>query len=461
MRTHKPRYTDAQIENMLLKGYKSRQLRAIGISPKRIARISRGEKGNPPGHPQKFNDDHRSFITDLVMARPSITATEIQNIFKNKFGQNISTSTISVILNNNKFFYGPPIKIQELKDYQIVERYNFCKENLMSNDTFFETILFSDECKFANNPDSIRIYRKKGNYGSQFCASFEKFPISCLAWGCIGINFKSELYFFDTSVNSEVYIKMLKSSKFFENAQFRFKNSEFYFQQDGAKCHIKEDVLSFIFQRCNLLCGWPANSPDLSPIEMMWSIIKNRISKYTIDQKPKTKVELIKCIKKEWDAIDISIVNNLVLSFKNRLKMCFQVGGKTIVPYLKKRQYEIPKSDQFIIEPFTFNDEIDNVLIQLQRQSWKKTGEQLQISPNLVKYRTNFLIQKKQNDETPKKLLVELNENNVRRISYVLPDIDYISNMTLTELDAIDHFPPVNYDTDDSNDSDINSDFYE
>lgn len=337
MRNHKPRYTDSQIENMLCKGFTSRQLRTIGISPKRIARISRGEKGNPPGHPQKFNDDHKSFITDLVFARPSITAAEIQSIFKNKFFLNISTSTTSVILNSNKFFYGSPIKVQELKDYQILERYNFCKENLKLNDTFFENILFSDECKFSNNPDSIRIYRKKGNYGSQFCASFAKFPISCLAWGCIGLNFKLDLFFFfDITVNSDVYIKMLKNSKFFENAQFRFKNTDFFFQQDGAKCHFKEEVLNFIFKRCNLLCGWPANSPDLSPIEMMWSIIKNKISKYPNDQKPNTKVDLINCVKREWNAIDMSIVNNLVLSFKNRLTMCLELGGKTIAPYLKK-----------------------------------------------------------------------------------------------------------------------------
>lgn len=254
---------------------------------------------------------------------------------------------------------------------------------------------------------------------------------------------------------------MLKNSKFFENAQFRFKNTDFFFQQDGAKCHFKEEVLNFIFKRCNLLCGWPANSPDLSPIEMMWSIIKNKISKYKNDQKPNTKVDLINCVKREWNAIDMSIVNNLVLSFKNRLTMCLELGGKTIAPYLKKKQYIIPKEDHFVNEPFTFNDEIDNKLIQLQKQSWKKTGQQLNISPNLVKYRTNFLIQKKINEETPKKLLVELNEENVIRIQYILPDINYISNMTQTEIEAINNYPPVNYDTDELSDSYSDSDYNE
>lgn len=107
-----------------------------------------------------------------------------------------------------------------------------------------------------------------------------------------------------------------------------------FFQQEGAKCHFKEEVLlNFTFKRCNLLWGWLANSFDLSSIEMMWSIIKNKLSKYPIDQKPKTKVELINCLKREWNVIDMSIVNNLVLPFKNRLTMYFLLGRKTIAPY--------------------------------------------------------------------------------------------------------------------------------
>ena len=97
-----------------------------------------------------------------------------------------------------------------------------------------------------------------------------------------------------------------------------------FFEQDGAKMHSKSQVLDFIFQRCNLVCSWLANSSDLSP--MMWSIIKFRIADYT---------ELIEAIQKEWRSIKMTTVNDLVLSFKSRLQICVKVGGKAIVPFLK------------------------------------------------------------------------------------------------------------------------------
>ena len=107
--------------------------------------------------------------------------------------------------------------------------------------------------------------------------------------------------------------------------------------------HSKSEVLDYFCSRCNLVCGWPANWPDLSPIEMMWSIIKFRISNYPNDFKPKNKVELIEAIQREWRSIDATKVNNLVRSFKYRLQFCSRVGGKTITPYfffffLKKKK---------------------------------------------------------------------------------------------------------------------------
>lgn len=66
----------------------------------------------------------------------------------------MSAGTVSEILKNSSFFLGHPIKIQNLKDYQIIERYNFSIETLKRDDHFFETIVFTDECKFQTNPDS-------------------------------------------------------------------------------------------------------------------------------------------------------------------------------------------------------------------------------------------------------------------------------------------------------------------
>ncbi|UYV65747.1 hypothetical protein LAZ67_3005315 [Cordylochernes scorpioides] len=45
------------------------------------------------------------------------------------------------------------------------------------------------------------------------------------------------------------------------------------FQQDNARPHMARIVLRFFVNRQIELLPWPARSPDLSPIENMWSMV--------------------------------------------------------------------------------------------------------------------------------------------------------------------------------------------
>ena len=56
--------------------------------------------------------------------------------------------------------------------------------------------------------------------------------------------------------------------------------SDAIFQQDGAPAHnakITQDWLGGRINKFWVKGTWPANSPDLSPIENLWSILKNNL----------------------------------------------------------------------------------------------------------------------------------------------------------------------------------------
>ena len=74
------------------------------------------------------------------------------------------------------------------------------------------------------------------------------------------------------------------------------------------------------------LKGWPARSPDLSPIENMWSIVQSRVDRLA----PSGREELWVSVKKAWDDVPIEQVNNLVGSFPTRLRKVVSVKGRTI-----------------------------------------------------------------------------------------------------------------------------------
>ncbi|GFV83014.1 transposable element Tcb1 transposase [Trichonephila clavipes] len=53
------------------------------------------------------------------------------------------------------------------------------------------------------------------------------------------------------------------------------------FQQDNARPHMARIVQRFFVNHQIELLPWPARSPDLSPIENMWSMVTQRLTQIT------------------------------------------------------------------------------------------------------------------------------------------------------------------------------------
>ena len=106
--------------------------------------------------------------------------------------------------------------------------------------------------------------------------------------------------------------------------------SEIIFMQDGAPAHTAimtqkwcADNLPNFWRKDE----WPGNSPDLNPIENLWSILKDKVSK----MENVTKIEdLIFQVKKAWADIDPQILENLVASMPSRIQPVIDRDGDYI-----------------------------------------------------------------------------------------------------------------------------------
>ena len=104
-------------------------------------------------------------------------------------------------------------------------------------------------------------------------------------------------------------------------------NEKLIFQQDNAACHTSRESRAAI----DILFGdntleWPPNSPDLSPIENVWAILKEKLSKRDI----KNFDDLRENIMDIWIKFPVSLCEKLCSNFTDKIRYVKEYKGKRI-----------------------------------------------------------------------------------------------------------------------------------
>ena len=236
-----------------------------------------------------------------------------------------SVSRIIKALNIKNKTQKPKEKLnQRQKDNRIL----FCK-NLLKNELYSFPFVFTDESMIALDPIKKKIKILPYIDNDEYFYEKSGYPLKIMIWGAIAKDFKSPLILIDGKLNSIKYIKMLEDNNIFHLLNKRFGNNGYVFQQDGASSHTAAITINFLSQKVKLLkdvIKWPANSPDLNVIEIIWAIIKSRIN----IEKVENKKDLFEKVKQIWDEIPIETINLLIDSFHSRIKTCIQLNGESL-----------------------------------------------------------------------------------------------------------------------------------
>jgi transposase len=98
-----------------------------------------------------------------------------------------------------------------------------------------------------------------------------------------------------------------------------------YLQEDGASYHTAGIPEQYRRSQKVKSLGWPAQSPDLAPIENLWKIAKDRIAKRR--HRIKSLEEMGNAISEELSKISGDLLEELARSFGNRLDLCIKAKG--------------------------------------------------------------------------------------------------------------------------------------
>jgi transposase len=142
-----------------------------------------------------------------------------------------------------------------------------------------------------------------------------------MCWGAVSTRVKSKFAVVVGSMTAQRYVDTLKS--YFIQNKSKSTIKKMVFQQDNASCHTAKLTRAFFSEIGLTVLPWPANSPDLNPIENIWSMLKQSVKKRAV----KTKDELVRVVEEEWNRLDMNLVRRTIGSMKNRIEQVISRGG--------------------------------------------------------------------------------------------------------------------------------------
>ena len=248
----------------------------------------------------KFNDEEKKFLCEKaigkITGKDGVSSRNLKKEFYEKFNKKISHSSINNILNEG---LTQPLRVRNvfsLTELHKEKRKKFA-EFVIDSKINTDNIFFTDECRVVlvpklNRQNNYIRYSKEDrktlwNPNTQEKRENEtpKFEQSIMIAGGICKYGLSNLVFCSGSQNNFSYKQFLL---FMKNDMEKIKEDnnlkeDLIFQQDNAACHTSREskyAIEILFDKNYI--DWPPNSPDMSPIENVWAILKEKLEKRKI-----------------------------------------------------------------------------------------------------------------------------------------------------------------------------------
>ena len=209
------------------------------------------------------------------------------------------------------------------------ERLKWARDHSSWTSEDWRNVLWSDETKFCLVKSEGKEYvwvKEEGRLGGDAVIGTNKYGGGkIMMWGCMsweGVGFACRI---ESTMDAELYSDILKEELMETIKYYKLDQKKVIFQQDRDPKHTSKLATSTLAELKLNILPWPAQSPDLNPIEYLWNHVQRNLRIHS--RIFGTKDELWDQIQVEMEERNKELCRKLIGTMPERVRDVIKANG--------------------------------------------------------------------------------------------------------------------------------------